>query len=537
MSGSLSAPPDLPPCGRPPEGVKETRERPSVSLRGRPGSALWLIHHELRLAWRGIGGKGIKLLLVLLLMLGIALHVGAYGLVAKWPQGEAPAWVLFALGGAAWVVVSLMLSQAILQSVTALFDRGDLDLLLASPLPTRSVFIARGLGIAISVVGLYLFLLAPLAHVGLFTGHANLLAIYPTLLSLALGVTALGIWLTLLLVRWLGARRARTVAQVMGSLVGAAMFLTSQAHNLLGEAQRQHWNAKLMSWLAPGGPLSEDSPVWLPARALRGELLPLLAVVLVGAGSFWAVVNLAHQRFLAGTQESVSGSAQRGAAAPRAGSTRFKGGLFRTVLSKEWRLLLRDPQLITQTLLQVLYLIPALAIALRGDGRMAFMLVPAVVWLAASLAGGMVWITVAAEEAPELLGTAPASLTRLRWYKLLAALLPVWLLVSPMLVYVAGQGLLISLIFLVCLAGSTLSVGMGQIWYPRQGKRADMKTRMKGHGAVGMLEALSTFSWAGLAFCLQSKLSFAPLALLGIALSAGVTWYLGRSRREEGALV
>lgn len=27
-----------------------------ASLKGRPGSALWLIHHELRLAWRGLGG-------------------------------------------------------------------------------------------------------------------------------------------------------------------------------------------------------------------------------------------------------------------------------------------------------------------------------------------------------------------------------------------------------------------------------------------------------------------------------------------------
>lgn len=508
-------------------------------LKGKPGSTLWLIRHELRLAWRGVGGKGIKLLLVLLLILGAAIHLGAYGLLAKLPEGEMPPWALFALGGAAWLVASLMLSQAILQSVTALFDRGDLDLLLASPLPTRNVFMARGLGIAISVVGLYLFMLTPLAHVGVFTGHANLLAIYPTLLSLALGVTALGIWLTLLLVRWLGARRARTVAQLLGSLVGAAMFLASQAQTILSEAQRKQLTVTLMRWIAPGGPLSEDSLLWFPARALRGDLLPLLVVIAVGAGAFWAVIGLAHQHFLAGTQESVTGSAKRGLAAPSAGSVRFRSGVWRNVLVKEWRLILRDPQLITQTLLQLLYLTPMLFIAMRGDGNSAVMLMPAVVWLATSLAGSLAWITVAAEDAPELLGCAPTSLARLRWLKLMAALLPVWLLVSPMLILLPGHDLMQALIFLTCLVGGTLSVGMGLIWYPRQGKRADMKTRMKGHGAVGMLEALLTFGWAGLAYCLSSPPAFkwSPLALAAVVLGMGVTWVLGRSRRADGALV
>lgn len=508
-----------------------------ASLKGRPGSALWLIHHELRLAWRGLGGKGIKLMLALLSMLAIATHMAALGLLSKWPQGAMPPWVLFALGGAGWVVISLMLSQAILQSVTALFDRGDLDLLLASPLPTRSVFMARGLGIAISVVGLYLFLLAPLANVGLFTGHANLLAIYPTLLSLALGVTALGIWLTLLLVRLLGARRARTVAQVMGSLVGALMFLASQAQNMLGEAQRRHLGELLMRWISPGGPLSESSLVWLPARALRGELWPLLAVVAVCLGAFWAVIGLAHRRFLAGTQESVSGSAKRGLAAPSAGSVRFRGGVWRNVLVKEWRLILRDPQLITQTLLQLLYLTPLLFIALRGDGRGAFMLVPAIVWLAASLAGSLTWITVAAEDAPELLGGAPVPLVRLRWLKLLAALLPIWVLVSPVLVYLPVRDAMQALIFAFCLLGGTVSVGMGMIWYPRQGKRGDMKTRMKGHGLIGMLEGVLTAGWAGLAYCLIAGSAYLPLPVLAIALGSGITWFLGRSRREDGALV
>jgi ABC-2 type transport system permease protein len=502
-------------------------------MAARPGSASWLIRHEVRQAWRVTGGKRIKVLLVMLSLLSVALHVGAYALLRQWPAGDLPPGAALVLGGVTWCCISFMLSQAILLSVSALFDRGDLDLLLSSPLPTRSVFVARGLGIATSVAGLYLFLLAPLADVGVFLGHAKLLAIFPALLGLALAMTALGLWLTLALVRLLGARRARTAAQLLGTLVGAALFLCSQLPNMLGPARLRQLIVGLMRWAEPGGPLALDSAVWIPARALEGAPLPLLAVALAGVGGFWLVIQRAHSRFLAGTQESVSGSARRGLAAPRAGTTRFTAGLWRNVLLKEWRLILRDPQLIAQVLLQVAYLMPMMFIALRGGSRPLALLVPAAVYLASSLASSLAWITVAAEDAPELLGSAPTSPSRLRMLKVVAALLPVWLLLSPLLAYLPGESLRMALVFVFCLAGGTVSTAMAQIWYPRQGKRTDMKKRMQGHVVVGMVELLVIAGWTATAYCLIAALRFAPLALLAALLGSGLTWMLGRSGRED----
>ena len=503
-----------------------------------PGSAAWLVQHEVRLAWRAVNaGKRWdgRVWLALLCFFSLFTHLGAYVVLRMLPAGALPDWANFIIGGVLLLLFSLMVSQAVLQSVAALFDRGDLDLLLSSPLPTRHVFMARGLGIAASVVGLYLFLLAPLANMGLFTGHANLLGIYPTLAALALGATALGMGLTLSLVRLLGARRARTVAQVLGALIGALMFLVSQAQNLMGPDLRQRWFKQLMQWAQADGPLAPDSPLWFPARALQGEALPLLALLALGAGAFWLMVRFTHRRFLAGTQESVTGSARRGLAAPRSGSTRFHAGLWRNVLFKEWRLILRDPQLITQTLLQVLYLTPMLLIALRNGGHQSpALLVPAVIWLALSLASNLAWITVAAEDAPELLGSSPVALRRLRWLKVLAALLPVWLLMAPLCLYQLGQGLWPGLVFLLCLAGGTLSVGMAQVWYPRQGKRADMKRRMQGNGLACWLEPFIALGWAALAYCLVAAPRFVPLPLLLVLCGSGGIWLLGRSRREEG---
>ena len=501
----------------------------------RPGGAAWLIRHEVRLAWRTAGGRKARLLLWVMGFVSLGLHGAAWWLLHDATPGDLPPAATYLLGLVTWVGITLMLAQAISASVAALFDRGDLDLLLSSPLPTRTVFLARGLGIATGVSAFSLFVLAPVANVGLLTGHPELLAIYPSLLAIALAVTAIGLWLTLLLVRWIGARKARSVAQVLGTLIGASIFMAGQATNLLGRERTHEVAARLVEWTQPGGPLAVDSLVWWPARALQGALVPMLAIVAIGTGAFWVVVQLAHRRFLAGTQESVTGSARRGQAAPRAGSTRFRRGLWRIVLVKEWRLILRDPQVIGQTLLQIVYLVPLFFVIARSSTQSVVMLVPAVVYLASFLAGNIAWITVAAEDDPDLLGNAPVPLARLRALKVLAALLPVWALMLPIVGFVAWARPLEGLIFVACLAGATGSVGIAQVWYPRQGKRTDLKKRMQGHGVLGWLEMVLTGGWVGLAYCLGSAPAWTPLALLAVVVGGAAIWSLGRARRDDDA--
>jgi ABC-2 type transport system permease protein len=498
-----------------------------------PGTTAWLVRHEVRLAWRGTGRRRLRLLLPILALLAVAAHVGAWFLVRSWPPGPLPPVATMILGAAAWTCISLMLSQGILQSVTALFDRGDLDLLLSSPIPTRSVFTARCLGIAFNAGVLYLCLLAPIADVGPLLGHPGLLAVYPAMAGLSMAVAAAGIALTLLLVRLIGARRARTAAQVLGTLVGAAFFLGTQLPNVMGPSASRSLVALLARWTAPGGPLEPASAAWLPARALQGEPAALLAVLALGVGGLWLVVGLAHRRFLAGTQESLAGGARRARAAPRAGSVRFRAGSARNVLFKEWRLILRDPQLISQTLMQVLYLLPTFALLLRAETRSLSLAMPSLVLLASSLAGSLAWITVAAEDAPELLGSSPNSMTRLRVLKVLAALLPVWLLMAPVLAYLAIATPAQAPIFAFCLAGGTVAAGAGQIWYPRQGKRTDMKRRTQGHTVVSVLEFVVIGGWAATAWCLSAHPAWTPLALAVAGLGSTAIWWLGRAGRDD----
>ena len=499
------------------------------------GSWPWLLRHELRLGWRGYGGMRLWFALIGGGVLWALFHVAAWALLRGSAAMDLPPWITLAFGGLTWLILTLMLSQGIILSVGALFDRGDFDLLLSSPMSARTVFIVRGLGIAVSCVTLYLLLLSPFAHMGVFTGRAHLLAIYPALISMGLLVSALGMLLTLTLVRSFGARRARVVAQLIGALAGASLFLISQTQNMLGRDTRERIAAAFKLWMEPGGALAPDSLIWFPFRALLGEPLALITVMIAGVGGFWLVVNLTYQRFLAGTQEAVTGSA-RSAPAAAPGRFTFHAGLARNVLVKEWKLIARDPNLIAQTLLQLLYLLPLIFLVFRRQDAV-MMVVPAAIMMAAMLAGNLAWITVAAEEAPELIGVAPVSPSRIRWLKALAAMLPVWLLVSPILFYLLANQAWLALVFGACLAGATLSAGVAQIWYPRQGDRKKMQRRGKANLLITILEGISAMGWAGTAYCLVMRPWLTIVPLLFALLGPGAAWVLGKSRRDGGVLV
>jgi len=510
-----------------------------------PATWPWLLRHELRLAWRNISRTSLWLIVIGGGLLWACLHLVAWltlsklgplsGAIAGTSSAASPPMATLVTGAALWFAISLMFSQAILLSITALFDRGDFDLLLSSPMPTRTVFIVRGMGVAISSVFLYLLLFTPFAHMGLITGHAHLLAIYPALISIGLFVSALGMLLTLTLVRVLGARRARMVGQLIGALVGAMFFLASQVQTMLSTETRAGITSTFKQWIAVDGPLAPDSAIWFPLRAMLGEWLPLLIVIGVGIGGFWLVVSLTYKRFLAGTQESVTGQASKKLPAVMGGSIKFRPGLMMNVLIKEWKLIVRDPNLIAQTFLQMLYLLPMIFIFFRRQD-MTLLVMPATIMLASTLAGSLAWITIAAEDAPELIGVAPVQLARIRWMKALAAVMPVWILVSPVLFYLLFTTPLYAAAFAFFIAGGTISAGLIQIWYPRQGDRKNMKKRGQGNMVINFIEGISALGWAGTSYAMLAAPLWAPLGLLLALTGPSGAWLLGKSRREQGVL-
>ncbi len=157
------------------------------------------------------------------------------------------------------------------------------------------------------------------------------------------------------------------------------------------------------------------SILYWPARAAAGDIAALAGVVGCSVLLLGASIALFAPRFgdcAHGRRRRVSHGATRRLAT----SNGFRRATPRRALRlKEWLLLRRDPWLVSQSLMQILYLVPPAFLLWRGWGEgsgAVVVLVPVLVMAAGQLAGGLAWLAISGEDAPELVATAPVSAAR-----------------------------------------------------------------------------------------------------------------------------
>lgn len=511
-----------------------------------PGSIGWLLRHELKLAWynaasgksnsaRRPGAAGLATVgLVWLALHGIAFFIVARtgGIDTSDPR------VLVAVTALLYGCMTFMLSSALHTSVLVLFERGDLDLLLSSPLPSRSIFTVR-LGVVVAgTAAIYLFFLAPFAHAGAVLGHARWLSVYPVVLGCATMLACAAMLLTLALVRVLGARRTRVVAQVIGALAGALLFILSQLFFQLSGSREAEAAAAFSRAFSADGVLGEASPLWLPGRALLGEPLPILGLVLLACGAFALTAGRTHRFFVHGLQQVASSS--RVARRPEGGVRyRFGAGLFDTIVRKEWRLIRRDPHLISQVALQLIYLLP-IFLLMFGERDIRYPAITAgLTLLCASLTASLAWIVVSAEDAPDLLAMAPASSVVVRLAKLAAGAMPALAIAFIPLAWLIVREPLGGLLACFTVSGATCTAAVIVHWCGKPATRSDFTTRGKSDTLTSVLEGANSMAWGGLGFCMSSLiggpesegyLTGAALCAMATVVVLGLAWQLRRPR-------
>ncbi|MEL6322375.1 MAG: hypothetical protein AAFQ57_17295, partial [Cyanobacteria bacterium J06626_14] len=202
-------------------------------LRWSPSGTLpWLLVHELRLWWRELKAKWF------LLTMGLISGVAIFTIIVTWLLVGAIAGQMLStipdplpllvlqLGGGAWLFLFVYsFIQAMQQSLIALFDRGDLDLLVSSPLAPKLIFAGRLLSVALEVFIGFLTLIIPATLLFLLAGWLQLSALYPAVFSLCLLSTSSAMLLNLWLVRWIGVKRARAVSQIFTMAIAALFFV------------------------------------------------------------------------------------------------------------------------------------------------------------------------------------------------------------------------------------------------------------------------------------------------------------------------
>lgn len=460
-----------------------------------PGSFAWLVRHEVRLAWRGRAKGNRRIIALLLIALYVAFGAAtAYGLMGVPIAFNAWFGVIVLAGSIA--ALSFMTTQAILGGQQTLYESRDLDLLFTAPIDPRRVLLAKLAGIAGVIALTYAMLLLPMVVPIALFGHPGLFGVIGMLAALAMTGAAIGVAVTLLLARIAGPRAARTVGQVAAAMMGGALFLITQLSR--GEPGRSGTFGNLFTWFRSHG---YGAAGWsgVPGHAAFGYLLPLAAMLALGVVLFAGVGGALQRLFLSGYQDATM-SFSRARPTGKDGARLFHAGLFRPVLAKEWRLLRRDPALLFQVLLRIVYMAPLVLWAFHGDGRLiAPGLAFASVLVATQLAGSFAWLTVSGEDAPDLIAVAPTPKARVDMAKLTAALLMAapFAAVIPIALAVAARNPIAGLIALAMAAAGGSLAGLIELKLGKPGQRATFAKRRQGGFIAGLLGLVVAVMFGG----------------------------------------
>jgi ABC-2 type transport system permease protein len=498
----------------------------------------WFARHEIRLAWREwlammAAGRWRKRSVVIgLIIFAAIMHLPAYAVIGRFANLQAPLdkSTLIVITATLFLAWALMLSQAI-ESVTRVFyARADLDLIMSSPVRLDNVFSIRIAAIALSVVAMALLLSTPFVDVLMIGGGIRWFAAYGVVVAIGLSAAATAIAVTIALFRLIGPSRTRLVAQILAAIIGAGFVIALQIVAILSYGTLSRFTVLTSDAAAAFAP-GIESPVWWPARAALGDGEALLVLLAGGLVLLGAVMAIFSPRF---ADTAVSVSAHAAPAHRSFSAAPFRAGSRQQALRwKEFMLLRRDPWLVSQTLMQLLYLVPPALMLWRSfaDSSAAIVLItPVIVMAAGQLAGGLAWLTISGEDAADLVATAPLPPSRVIRAKIEVVLIAIGAIFAPLvaaLVFASPLQAAVTAIGVVAAAASATSI---QLWFRVQARRSQFRRRQTSSRLATFAEAFSSIGWAATAVL---ALSLPIIAVITSLMTAGIlaaTWKISPRR-------
>jgi ABC-2 type transport system permease protein len=499
----------------------------------------WFARHELRLAWREwfammTGGrrKRTRAAIIGLVCFAALLHLPAWAVIGRFADLQLPLdkSSLIVISATIFLAWTLMLSQAI-ESVTRVFyARADLDLIMSSPARLANLFSVRIAAIALTVTVMALLFSTPFIDVLVIGGGARWLASFGVVVAMGLSAAAIAIAVTILLFRLIGPARTRLVAQILAAIIGAGFVIALQVAAIMSYGTLSRFTILTSGTVAAYAP-DVDSIWWWPARAVMGDseaLLLLLALALVLLGSVMAIFS---HRF---ADTAIDAAAYGTSGGRRAKERPFRAGSRQQALRrKEFSLLWRDPWLISQTLMQLLYLVPPALLLWRNfaDRSAALTLItPVIVMAAGQLAGGLAWLTISGEDAPDLVATAPLTPSSVIRAKIEVVLIAIAVIFCPLIAALAVASPYQAAISAGAIIISAASATAIQLWFRVQARRSQFRRRQTSSRLATIAEAFSSIGWAASAALLLAL----PVAGLISGLITGglvaVTWKFSPKR-------
>jgi ABC-2 type transport system permease protein len=467
---------------------------------------VWLARHELRLSWRDwvammtMGHRRrMSTVVIGLIIFGGFMHLLAYSIVRRYAIVDiAPdKATLIVVTGILLLSFSPLLAQAMELVTRVFYSRSDLDLILTSPVSPRKIFSVRIGRIAVEVALFAMLLATPFINVLVVLGGARWLAAYGVAAAMGAVAAAFAVALTLALFRTIGAKRTRLIAQIVAAVIGAAFVIGLQIAAILSYGSLS-LSPLQSAWLIAHVP-DVGSPVWWPARAMLGDAAALILVAAISIALLGAAVMIFAARF--GDHVVAAASLSQAVFRQRRWSKTFRRrSQSRVLRQKEWTLLVRDPWLMSQTLMQLLYLLPPALFLWRSfhSGTDDYvLLVPMMVMAAGHLGGNLAWLSISGEDAPDLVATAPISAQRIIWAKIEAVMGAIAFIFAPLAAALAFASVRPALVAAVGMLVTTASATLIQLCFRTQARRSQFRHRQVSSSRIATFaEAFSSIAWA-----------------------------------------
>jgi ABC-2 type transport system permease protein len=366
-------------------------------------------------------------------------------------------------------------------------------------------------------------LAAPFINILAWRGGARWLAAYGVVLAVGAVAAAMSVALTVALFRTIGPKQTRLAAQIVAAVIGAIFVIGLQMAAIVSYgkiSQIAFLRSETLGAIVP----PVESLAWWPARAILGDIIALIAVLTTAFAMLAAAIVTFSARFgehaiaAAGVSEMSGGQRRR--------LRPFRTASPKQILRrKEWTLLIRDPWLASQTLMQLLYLLPPALMLWQAFGKRAddlVLLVPVLVMAAGQLAGGLAWLAISGEDAPDLVQTAPIPSGWIVRAKFEAVAGGVAVIFAPFVLAVAIASPRDAIASAAGIAAAVLSSTLIQLWFRTQARRKHFRRRQTSSRVATFAEAFSSIAWAATAgLAASGKWPAAITALIALGILAG----------------
>jgi ABC-2 type transport system permease protein len=296
----------------------------------------------------------------------------------------------------------------------------------------------------------------------------------------------------------------------MAAVIGAACVIGLQLATIESLGSLSRTEILVSSTLVAIAPESGSLLYW-PARAAAGDLTALAGVIAFSVLVLGASIALFAPRF--GDCALAAGGVSRTTTRRLSQSNGFKRSTPRRALRlKEWLLLRRDPWLVSQSLMQILYLVPPAFLLWRGWGEgsgAVVVLVPVLVMAAGQLAGGLAWLAISGEDAPELVATAPITAREILRAKIEAVMGAIGLVFLPFVAVIALLSPWHAMVTALGILPASAAAIAIQHFFRTQAKRSHFRRRQTSSRAATFAEAFSSIAWAATAALAAAGIWFA----------------------------